>query len=962
MKLLVFRYSYRVLICLGAIVTCIILLYWIAKLHLAQHGMHVPKSIEGLLVGEKQLEFITDVSTFFGVVLGIAIPFGIDIVQTVSKNFSNSKVLRQRFRDEWQMVWLVPFYIATVLTAITTRLFLDPSHPDLVRAVTFTLLICLFIGFAIFNVYIKRLYFYSLEQESLKTEYKNDLGNTVGTNKKKYQSYVEGFGDIAITEVRNNDLQTIRDDSLPFLEKLAEKIVPPGDLEEAEKFLLADEFWELYDKGEQARPENEDESDSDLLSKTINYEDEAKARLAFYPDKYAVTYTKTLQQLERIYRAAIAEKNSEITKETACSYVRILKYLTSIAGRGFYAELLLQKMTSLLEEAIFRDDISKYSIASDWYTTVVFDRFGDKDRRFRLEYLNDPMDRYLYRNLTYLVSHDQKELFMVFIGRLVDGALGTLYLSKLWDLADLPLRTQSRKPETYDEIRNLVQELQNGREQVRTIKDLEEWLAKLAQIKNLVVSCLVKNEDKKTAENYYQKTALDAEDIFKTRNMVGQLFSVCVFCMFKQKYDYVKDMLDYKQPSDSDAHWGGGDVQPEKPNEVIAFYYRRGFYEGDRHFFEGHHGSASYATEYFLVLLLTSLKKFPSESISIGNLVSPNRLSDIVFRTDALVNSASQSLKANAELMKVFNFSESDIENKLIPALKTIKEQAEAKLSALEQSGDMDDEKIVKFRQEVLNSYSRNTTVRPLFSYFKKLAFPKDLPKKDKEVRFGLSQIDDKAAFFKEWNVAYADWGSQYGTNIAWSENKYLYEQLKSFGHAASNINEVLDIVNTGSSVLLAPTRGVFRYEGMKDFVPRWDVKADELPEFRDMNGFSGYFKHQKVKVPIFEIGYLSDKLDEILVVDMEAIGALKSFDPSGPENSSQDILENLAIRVDAFSSNERLLNEYLANPPDWLKEKGDASKQKEYLLVKVLIRVYERFRLVRSKKISVYLIKNTES
>lgn len=113
------------------ILFCIALMYAVFSLDFYRTGIVVPPTIASFISGKHELEFITDVSTFFGLILGIAIPFGIEIVQTVSKNFSNSKVIRSRFRDEWQMIVLVPFYIATLLAAISSRMFINDSHPDL---------------------------------------------------------------------------------------------------------------------------------------------------------------------------------------------------------------------------------------------------------------------------------------------------------------------------------------------------------------------------------------------------------------------------------------------------------------------------------------------------------------------------------------------------------------------------------------------------------------------------------------------------------------------------------------------------------------------------------------------------------------------------------------------------------------------------------------------------------------
>ncbi len=337
-------YPRRQITFITLILSSIILLYGLFKLNAHDLGITLPQTLSGFVSGKHELEFITDISTFFGLVLGIAIPFGIEIVQSVSKNFSNSKVLRSRFRDEWQMIVLVPFYIATLLVAITSRMFINPTHPELERAVSFTLLICLIVGILIFARYINRLYLYTLDHRKLKNEIKSDLENTVGINKSKFSDYIEGFGDIAVTEVQNNDSKAVLSESLPFLEKIVEQIVPKGNLDNAEKFLLNDEFWEMYKRGKVAKTESEmAEEDTELEDpKFVDWTEEAKMRLYFDPEKYVSAYSNTLQQIERIYREAIKGKDDELARSAIYSFTRILKYLTSEPERDLYVEMLLK--------------------------------------------------------------------------------------------------------------------------------------------------------------------------------------------------------------------------------------------------------------------------------------------------------------------------------------------------------------------------------------------------------------------------------------------------------------------------------------------------------------------------------------------------------------------------------------------------------------------------------------------
>lgn len=942
---------------IAIILATIALFYFIFKLDAHSIGIRLPVVLAGFISGEHELEFITDVSTFFGLVLGIAIPFGIEIVQTVSKNFSNSKVLRSRFRDEWQMIVLVPFYIATLLVAVSSRMFINDTHPDLERAVSFSLLICLFIGILIFAKYINRLYLYTLDHRQLKSEIESDLGSTVGINKSKFSDYIEGFGDIAVTEVKNNDSKAVLTESLPFLENIIEQIVPKGDLENAEKFLLNDEFWEMYKRGKVAKTESEKaEEDTELEDpKFVDWTEEAKMRLYFDPEKYVSSYSNVIQQIERIYREAIKNKDDELARNAAYSFTRILKYLTSEPQRDLYVEMLLKKMAFLLRDAVKFDTVSKYALATDWYTSVVFDSFGDTE--FDISYLGI-VNKYLYMNLKFFVNEDHKDLFESFIGHLVDGGMGFQSFDRIWDLSNLPLRTNNQYTTDYDEIHNMTTEIENARSQIEKKEDLDEWIKRLDSLLKLILKSLSKKSDKAEAKKIYEKAKSDTVELYKSNNMIGQIFSLNMYCFFKRKYDFVKKVIDYKQPEDSDASWGGSDIQPNTPNDIVAFFYRKGYYDRDEHFFEGHHGSRIYTNEYFLILLLTSLKRSSTADVSVAGIKSAYRLSDITFTHDYLVSVANERLKTNNDLLETFNISVEDIDDILLPALESIKSQAEAAMEALEQSNTIEPDKVKEFKDEVLKTYKEGAIVRQLFEHFGQITADDTYIEGNEPPRFGIYKVDQKAPFFKEWNVSYGRHGESYGSSLAPAENLHMYNELREgVAKTFDEVTQALELCDPKSTVLLMPSKILYRYEEDSAFIPKWQSKRS-LGEIEDMHGYSGYYEYGKEAIPVFEIGYPSKERDEFMVIDFSKSGKIKNLNPSGKETQEGDVLENLSVSVQAFMDNDELMNMYLDEPPKWLADiSTDREKRKVYLMKRVAIRVFTRYEITKPKDRKIYLI-----
>jgi hypothetical protein len=950
-------YPMRQITFITLILASILILYVLFSIDAGQLGIYLPSLLSGFVAGQHELEFITDVSTFFGLVLGIAIPFGIEVVQSVSRNFSNSKTLRSRFRDEWQMIVLVPFYIATLLIAISSRMFINDTHPDLERAVAFTLLACLFVGILVFARYINRLYIYTLDHRRLKSEIEADLMSMVGVNKSKFSDYVEGLGDMAVSEVKNNDSKAVLTESLPFLEKLVEQIVPKGDLENAEKFLLNDEFWEMYKRGKVAKTESEKaEEDSELEDpKYVDWTEEAKMRLFFDPEKYVSSYSNILQQIERIYRQSISNKNEDLARNAVYSFTRILKYLTSEPGRDLYVEMLLKKTVIMLRDAAKFETVSKYALSTDWYTSTVFDKYGDY--QFDISYLGI-LNKYLYMNLKFFVNENHSKLFESFIGHLVDGGMGFQSFDRIWDLSNLPLRTGNQYTTQYDEVHRMTVEIQEARNQIEKKEELEEWIKRLDALLELVLRSLSKKVDKNEAQKIYRKAKSDTIELYKSNNMIGQIFSLNVYCFFKKRYELAKKVIDYKQPDDSDASWGGNDVQPSTPNDIVAFFYRKGYYDRSEHFFEGHHGSRIYTHEYFLVLLLCALKRTGSTSVSVSGIKSAYRLSDITYTHDHLVLTVNQRLRSNKELMRVFDFSEEDIDNVLLPAIESIKNQAEALLQSLERSNSIDSKKVEEFKREVLESYKEDVVIRPLFEHFNKTVTDDRYINSNNPPRFGIYRVDQKAPFFKEWNVSYGRHGESYGSSLAPAENLHMYGELKSnVVETFNDASKALELCDLQTTVLLMPSKSLYKYEDDPAFVPKWKAQKS-MGLIEEINGYGGYYEYEKSIIPVFEIGYPSEERDEFMVVDFSKAGKLKNLNPAGKETKEGDTLENLSISVQAFMDNDELMNEYISEPPKWLTSvSASQEEQRLYLMKRVAIRVFTRYKITKQAKSRIYLV-----
>ncbi|HSW99563.1 MAG TPA: hypothetical protein VLH38_00850, partial [Patescibacteria group bacterium] len=430
--------------------TLVIVVYVLCKINVTNPGLPTPllRLAKDILGAKPQLEFITDLSVFLGVILAMAVPLGIDIVQKISQFYAGSRIIRERLLREKQMQWMLPLYLVTILLSLVSRFFFieDTTHPELQRAVCYVLLILLFSGLIIFAWYLNRLYFYTLDPKGLKQEIENRLTGSIDKRKQPdYLDLIEAYGDLIVSETRSSNLKTVMDESLPFVEAKIKQIVPKGDLEDAEKFILRQEFYEVSNRGKKQKSEGKpvtndttEEAAADSIiagvdEKKVDWEQEARFRLYFSPDRYMLVYLSTIQQIIRVHQEGLRTGNDELTSQAVYSLVRILDYFSKQEERGFYIELLLRRLYEIARQAAKANDRSMYAAASQWYTTVAFDKLGTDKEEFQLDYLVT-FNQALYSTLKFIIDDNYKTLFAAFVSYLVDGLHEPYRSNTVWEL------------------------------------------------------------------------------------------------------------------------------------------------------------------------------------------------------------------------------------------------------------------------------------------------------------------------------------------------------------------------------------------------------------------------------------------------------------------------------------------------------------------------------------------------
>jgi hypothetical protein len=306
-------------------------------------------------------------------------------------------------------------------------------------------------------------------------------------------------------------------------------------------------------------------------------------------------------------------------------------------------------------------------------------------------------------------------------------------------------------------------------------------------------------------------------------------------------------------------------------------------------------------------------------------------------------------LKQTENIFVEIGFDKKNLEEifdlKLIPFLNKLKEEAVKQISAKHKEEKISQKKVAEFKKEVLKEFQKNGHLRDIFAkFFKTYKNKIEEGISDKENRFGIEIVDDKAAFFDEWHVSYSGWGGSYGRNLISGEDSYLLDEIAKDCEeiAKEEFEATLAKFSDPNDIVIFATNLVFWkfFQNSTNFKPEWHRDCNKI----EVKGFGGWYDFKEKSIPIFKT-YHKTINNQILILNKSKIGNLVQFSPL-VKNEKEDLVEDiLYMDVQALSENEELMKKLINNPPEWLKKIGDQQEQREHLKERVYIKILERFK-----------------
>ncbi|MBD2693509.1 hypothetical protein [Anabaena catenula] len=892
--------------------------------------------------------FLSDIVAFQGAIIAIAIPLSLEIISRISERY-NSGVITKKFSQESEIKLLPILLTIDIIAAIILKFFIPADsisgYWKIIAWITFIVFI--------FTIYILYKFFatlrrYITDTNFLLDELFNDIEKSLTPqtqNKKvdnqdlklKQKQFIEALeatGDILVFETKNKKgeekittgLYRIREKIGQFIEM--QKSSP----KEFERLLLSQDFFDTY---------AQDKTNAKLL-------------LAFDTKKHLVSFTAAINQLLRIREAALEVNNAEIDWVATDHIISLLTDISQIPNNNLLVEELLKNLAEIRRSIKENKDDSASTVTISWYKNVVFNKFFD------ISYL-ELFDRYFFYGIKDIISNNKTSLFKSLVSNLINSI--TLHDSGYGNIDNYISFVRGCNYQKYkeiDETYHISSKINNLKQQIKHIRTRDQLISCL-KIVNEVVKLLQPCCNEVQKEEAQQKEDKLREDItskFKFNNLIDIIFGAGAYCISKQRYDYIKYLWNYNQPSDSNAIWINHDIVPKGLGVLINFYFRKNHIQKDFSFiWEDHHGSELYYKQYFLLLLLRELQKNNRQEIinqfRLSETLDSHELNNISYSVDTFIELANK-IKDNTENLRILGLDINNIESALIPFLESLKPKAEERIKTLLRTKNINSKKVAEFKQDFTESFDKSTIIRNILSYH---GLYEDIIHAGLEISinpFGIIEVSEKAAFFEEWYLKYSDMGITYGRELAISENLRIIEEIENLCQEIdiSQFDAAIDVFKENLIILtinldmnsLLPNRANFKSKQQND-CPKIELK-----------GFQGCYTIENFDIPVFTV-YDYTGNQRILILDKSKLGKLVQYSPrNGSE--TEELTGIFHISIQSFSENQELINDLLQNPPNWLTDLGDQIQQKEYLEEKVKIEIYEKFQFEKHQDFQGYLIK----
>ena len=400
-------------------------------------------------------------------------------------------------------------------------------------------------------------------------------------------------------------------------------------------------------------------------------------------------------------------------------------------------------------------------------------------------------------------------------------------------------------------------------------------------------------------------------------------------------------VFDSSRNFESEDYWGWDDW------ETIA--------DGNVHIIDVH----SKFDYYYCVKILSLLRNMSPEQIAKIDMPFSRDLAFLAEnRADntTLISKLNKIKESPQDWLFVLDQKSIDKVDESIKLLELVKQKQEKQEEEYLKTVAIDSEKLEEFKDKMLSGFNESVSIRPLVKAYDVYS-DKTLEKIDTKIpSYGYNQVDEKAAFLKDWYVHYGGWGEQYGTGMANSEDQIFFEIIVnglkekveiSNDKLVETIKKIIEKNKFKEPIIIQSLDYMIEYDSIKGsehFIQKW---RNDCPQTKisGLRGFLGVLKYGSRVVPVFDVFVREKNLNnKVVITDLSELGVWEQYSPADKPEDIPYLDGIFYLRVTDLNADDEARNKILSENTAWLQEYPD---KEGYLRQKVTIRIYEKFRFL---------------
>lgn len=606
-------------------------------------------------------------------------------------------------------------------------------------------------------------------------------------------------------------------------------------------------------------------------------------------------FKETIISLEKSINKSIELQNYELTDKLKLAIHQIMKKILENDNNHSYLNQFFDSHNRIFIYSIKIKSPYQASFTYHWYSNFVFN-WLDNSYIFNEAYLNR-FDKQQFSYMRYIISENRFNLFKGAIGWFHHG-LGFFNSKSLYGTIK----------SIDSEERRMVLDLDRISKDIKTFESLEQFLIKFDKYEKKIVDNPLITEEIKKELQLFKKEAYSKYYLFNLKNMI---FGIASYCIYKNRYKYIKELWHYKNPQDSMTHWIGHEIYPSSISEILDFIIENGDYDRKFSFNEDHHDSDIYEKMYELYLIgyiiNTNEIDLNNKFIAIKDI---SKLNSLKYSIGELEKNLSNVYNTkNLEKFIELGFSDINedriqiLESKLKKLFSNLKNECLEIIQNIEHETNLSINYINEFKKNIIKNRDKFPSIKNLIEKF-------DLYNKIEEIRTEFIQKFDsylpRTMFFED-GVDSVDSGDYLSQTLVEIENQKIIKKIIDNSEVIeeNQIEEKLALFKDIEDTFILDINYSKYFDTNKFFTDN----AIKKSTMSDIDSYFGDFEYNKIQIPVFE--YFIHGIEEcIILLNKNKLLEFNQYLPNNKDLLTNDFLITVSDLKDTEDNKDNAIVE----------------------------------------------------